>query len=204
MHLRFPCMSPPPSPCESGRAGPLDEPYSVLNPRTITLLGLRGAGKTSIGKKLAQKRSIPFIELDAEIERSAGLTLPEIFELHGESFYRKLELTRLQEVIEHQQPAVVAVSGGVVQESRTYALILQHTTSVWLKAAPEVHMQRVRDQGDLRPMQDREDAMAELRTILARRTPLYSQADITVDTTSRDLTEVLHTIGQHLSDCETD
>ena len=174
-----------------------------VQPRTITLLGLRGAGKTSVGSILAKRLSIPFIELDAEIERAAGLTLPEIFELHGASFYRKLEFARLQEVIQSPQPMVIAVSGGVVQQSHTYALILQHTTAVWLKAAPDVHMQRVRDQGDLRPMRDREDAMAELRTILERRTPLYSQADITVDTSTRSLDDVVSTISQFLSEFDT-
>jgi XRE family aerobic/anaerobic benzoate catabolism transcriptional regulator len=159
--------------------------------RTITLLGLRGAGKTSVGRALAGARGLPFIELDGEIERAAGLSLPEIFELHGDKYYRRLERKTLESIISQSQTAVVAVSGGLVQEIGTYTMVLEHTTSVWLKAAPELHMQRVRDQGDLRPMQDRDDAMSELRGILEARNSLYAQADITIDTTSLSLAEVV-------------
>jgi XRE family transcriptional regulator, aerobic/anaerobic benzoate catabolism transcriptional regulator len=150
----------------------------------VGLLGLRGAGKTTVGKKLAAKLTIPFWELDERIEDIAGLSLSEIFALHGETYYRRLETQALTEVLSRSQFAVIALPGGIVNNPEAFNLTKQHCLTIWLKARPEDHMQRVLAQGDRRPIANRPNAMAELRTILAAREPLYQQANITIDTSS--------------------
>ncbi len=158
---------------------------------TIALLGLRGAGKTTVGAALADKLNVAFVELDAKVEDAAGLTLPEVFELHGEPYYRRVERQCLDAILTQAQPAVVALSGGIVQETGTYAAVLERTLTVWLQADPEIHMRRVRDQGDLRPMRNRENAMAELRALLAAREPEYKRADISLNTTQLSVEAVV-------------
>lgn len=151
-------------------------------PRTIALLGLRGAGKSTIGPRLAEALGVPFVELDDRIEEAAGLSLTELFALHGEGYYRRLETQCLSALIALGRPFVVALSGGVVQNEEAFRLARAHCTTVWLRARPEDHMQRVLAQGDRRPIAGRADAMAELQAILAAREPQYRQADVTVDT----------------------
>lgn len=148
----------------------------------VGLLGLRGAGKTTLGKKLAAKIAIPFWELDERIEDIAGLSLSEIFALHGETYYRRLEAQALTEVLSRSQFAVIALPGGIVNNLEAFTLIKQHCLTIWLKANPEDHMERVLAQGDRRPIANRPNAMTELKTILTAREPLYQQANITIDT----------------------
>ncbi|MCA9596052.1 MAG: helix-turn-helix domain-containing protein [Myxococcales bacterium] len=151
-------------------------------PGVVALLGLRGAGKSTIGPRLAQALSVPFVELDQLVERAAGMTLGEVFELQGEAFYRRLERETLRRVFADHPRAVIATGGSIVGDAESFDLLRRAATTVWLKAKPEDHMQRVRAQGDERPMRNRDDAMSELRALLRSRTPLYAQADHVVDT----------------------
>lgn len=150
--------------------------------RRIALLGLRGAGKSTIGPKLAERLGVEFLELDQLVEAAAGLTLAEVFELHGEAFYRRLEREVLRGLVTENRSAVIATGGSIVGDADSFELLRRSSTTVWLKARPEDHMQRVVLQGDERPMRNRKDAMAELRALLRSRTPLYAQADHIVDT----------------------
>jgi XRE family transcriptional regulator, aerobic/anaerobic benzoate catabolism transcriptional regulator len=151
--------------------------------RIISLLGLRGAGKTTIGKRLARRLRVPFVELDRRVEQAADLSLSEVFSLHGEEYYRRLERETLQQVLAENRPMVLATGGGIVTSPDTFALLRRGTTTVWLRARPEDHWNRVVRQGDRRPMADHPQAMADLRTLLATRESLYAQAAVTVDTT---------------------
>jgi len=149
----------------------------------VALLGLRGAGKTTIGRKLARRLHLPFVELDQRVEEAAGLTLGEIFALHGEDYYRRLEREVLERILAEARPVVLATGGGIVNSPETYALLRRRTLTVWLRAAPEDHWNRVVQQGDRRPMADHPQAMAELRRLLAARQSLYAEAAHTIDTT---------------------
>ena len=157
--------------------GPVD-----LGREVVALLGLRGAGKTTLGSRLAAAMGVEFVELDEAIEEAAGLSLAEIFSLHGEAYYRRLEAAALGDLLDRRRPGVVALSGGVVHNPVAFALVRARCRSVWLKAAPEDHMSRVLEQGDRRPVAGRTDAMEELRAILTTREPLYRTAEIHVDT----------------------
>jgi XRE family transcriptional regulator, aerobic/anaerobic benzoate catabolism transcriptional regulator len=159
----------------------LSGPGGEADPPIIALLGLRGAGKTTIGRKLARRLRVPFVELDQRIEEAAGLTLDEIFALHGETYYRRLERETLERVLA-EGPLVLATGGGLPTSPDTWALLKRRALTVWLRAKPEEHWNRVVQQGDRRPMADNPQAMAELRRLLAAREPLYSQAHLTVDT----------------------
>lgn len=150
--------------------------------RRIALIGLRGAGKSTLGNRLADHLEIPFIELDAEIERDFGLSLGEIFALSGQSAYRRSERRALAGVIDRHPEFVLAAGGSIVAEAETYDELLSRCFTLWIKASPEEHMSRVVAQGDLRPMSDNKEAMADLERILAARTPLYARADAVVDT----------------------
>ena len=150
--------------------------------RRIALVGLRGAGKSSLGAALARRLNIPFIELDREVEREADTSLNEIFLLYGQAGYRRLERAALMRVLEKHSRAVIATGGSIVSESDTYDLLLASCYTVWLKAQPEEHMARVVAQGDTRPMRGNREAMDDLRRILLTRAPLYGRADAVVDT----------------------
>jgi XRE family aerobic/anaerobic benzoate catabolism transcriptional regulator len=151
-------------------------------PPVIALLGLRGAGKTTIGRRLARRLHRPFVELDRRIERAAGLSLGEIFSLHGEEYYRRLERHALEAILDAGRPVVVATGGSLVTSPETYALLRQRALTVWLRAEPEDHWNRVVQQGDRRPMADHPQAMAELRRLLSARESLYAEAAHTIDT----------------------
>lgn len=150
--------------------------------KLVALLGLRGAGKSTIGPRLADRLEVPFLEVDQLVERAAGMTLGEVFELHGEAFYRKLERDTLRRLVADTEGAVIATGGSVVNDGESFELLKKSATTVWLKARPEDHMARVIAQGDDRPMKDRNDAMADLRVLFATRAQLYAQADHVVDT----------------------
>ena len=168
-------------------------------PRIVALLGLRGAGKTSVGRRLARRLRVPFVELDRRIEQAADLSLSELFSLHGEDYYRRLERETLQQVLAESRALVLATGGGIVTSPETYALLRRATTTVWLRARPEDHWNRVVRQGDRRPMADHPQAMADLRALLASREPLYAQAAVTVDTTGRRVEDVAKTIAVTLA-----
>jgi XRE family aerobic/anaerobic benzoate catabolism transcriptional regulator len=148
----------------------------------IALVGLRGAGKSTLGAALAKDLGYPFVELDREIEREAALPLSEIFMLYGQAGYRRIERRCLERLLERGDPMVLAAGGGIVSERETYNLLLVSCYTVWIKASPEEHMSRVVLQGDFRPMDGHEAAMEDLRRILAAREPLYGKADAIIDT----------------------
>ena len=159
--------------------------------RRIALIGLRGAGKSTLGALLARDLRLPFIELDREIERIAGASLAEIFDLYGQAAYRRYERRALEVVLERHDRAVIAAGGSIVAEAGTYDLLLTACYTIWLMAAPEEHMSRVVAQSDLRPMAGNDEAMADLRRILAGRAALYAKADARVDTTGATIAAAL-------------
>lgn len=148
----------------------------------IALIGLRGAGKSTLGKMLAQKIGWTFVELNKEIEAQNGLSVAEIIAMYGQEGFRRMEQTALNQLLTRTEPIVLATGGGIVSEPLTFDLVLSSFYTIWLRAEPEDHMLRVRRQGDLRPMADDRSAMQELRTILLSREPLYARASAMVDT----------------------
>jgi XRE family aerobic/anaerobic benzoate catabolism transcriptional regulator len=155
--------------------------------RRIALVGLRGAGKSSLGMALARRLNVPFIELDREVEREANTSLNEIFLLYGQAGYRRYERAALERVLAGFGRVVIATGGSIVSEHETYDLLLSSCYTVWLKAQPEEHMARVVAQGDTRPMKGNREAMEDLRRILSTRAPLYGRADSVIDTSGRVL-----------------
>jgi len=153
----------------------------------VALLGLRGAGKSTLGAQLASQRGVPFIELDREIEREAGTSMNEILLLHGQAGYRRYERLAMLRIAEGHAGGVVMTTGGsIVSERETFDLLHSHFYCVWLKASPEEHMSRVVAQGDMRPFdQSMTEAMDDIRRILASREALYARADAVVDTAAR-------------------
>jgi XRE family aerobic/anaerobic benzoate catabolism transcriptional regulator len=155
----------------------------------IALIGLRGAGKSTLGSKLAAENEIPFVELDSEIEKDTGMPLAEIFSLYGQSGYRAIERRTLEKVLHEHESAVLSVGGGVVSEKETFDLLLSNCYTVWIKAQPEEHMSRVIAQGDFRAMAGSDQAMEDLRRILEAREPLYRKADMSMDTSGTSVEE---------------
>ncbi len=148
----------------------------------IALIGLRGAGKSTLGKMLAKKIGWSFVELNKEIEAQNGLSVAEIIALYGQEGFRRMEQAALTQLLARKELMVLATGGGIVSEPLTFDLVLSSFYTIWVKADPEEHMARVRRQGDLRPMADDRSAMAELRNILLSREPLYARASAVVDT----------------------
>lgn len=171
--------------------------------RRISLIGLRGAGKSTLGRRLAEARGWPFVELNREIEASYGAGIDELMEFSGQSGYRRYERRALAGVIARHDQMVIAVGGGIVTDAETYSILLERTHCVWLTARPEEHMDRVVRQGDMRPMAessaDNNEAMDDLRAILAAREPLYRKAELRVDTGGRtedeSFVDLLTTVG---------
>jgi XRE family aerobic/anaerobic benzoate catabolism transcriptional regulator len=151
-------------------------------PQRVALLGVRGAGKSTIGAKLAAVLAVDFFELDRLVEAEAGLSLGEIFATHGEEYFRRLEVAALRRLLAEPKSFVLATGGGIVENREAWALLEAKTTTVWLRASSEAHWSRVVRQGDPRPMAGRPAAKAELRRLLARRAPLYRRARLSVDT----------------------
>ncbi len=161
----------------------------------VALLGLRGAGKTTVGKRLARRLRVPFVELDRRIEQAANISLAELFSLHGEDYYRRLEREVLQAVLESEEPMVLATGGGLVTAPETFALLRRCALTVWLRATPEDHWNRVLRQGDRRPVVNHPQAMSDLRSLLAAREPLYATAAHTVETSDRPIDRVVAEIA---------
>jgi len=159
--------------------------------KRIALIGLRGAGKSTLGSRLAKELEAPFIELDREIEREAGTSLSEIFLLYGQAGYRRYERRCLENVVKRNERAVIATGGSIVSEPGNYDLLLSTCRTVWLKAQPEEHMARVVAQGDTRPMSGNQEAMEDLHRILRGRNALYGRADVTVNTAHKSIEQSL-------------
>ena len=153
----------------------------------IALVGLRGAGKSSLGRLLATTLEMPFIELSQHVETLAGCSIAEIHALYGQAAYRRYEQRALEDVIRQHPRAVIATPGGIVSEPATFNVLLSHCYTVWLKASPEDHMSRVLAQGDRRPMAGNHEAMDDLKRILDSRAQFYSKADKTIDTSDMGL-----------------
>ncbi len=160
----------------------------------IALIGLRGAGKSTLGRMLAEDLDFPFIELTREIEMMAGCSTAEILGLYGQNAYRRYERRALEEAVQIYPEAVIATAGGMVSDLVSFNLLLRHCTTVWLQADPEDHMARVADQGDLRPMAASAEAMEDLKSILAGRAAFYSKADLKVDTSAQPLLETFQVL----------
>jgi XRE family aerobic/anaerobic benzoate catabolism transcriptional regulator len=153
----------------------------------IALVGLRGAGKSTLGRALALRLEVPFVELDRRIEEAAGLSLATVFELHGTAGYRRLEAETLEKVLAEGERFVLATGGSIVRSPATFARLRQTCHTVWLRAAPEAHYERVVAQGDRRPMAGRPRALDELKAILAEREGLYARCELTIDTQALDV-----------------
>ncbi len=170
----------------------------------LALLGLRGAGKSSVGRSLADNLGCPLIELDAEIERTTGLELDQIFQMYDQTYYRRAEQDTLRTLlVEHPRPFVLATGGGLVTERATYDLLRAHSRTIWLRAKPEDHWSRVIAQGDTRPMGDDEQAFAALCNILGERRHLYEQAEITVETHDRTIAEIANELTERFRNTPT-
>ncbi|WP_425044981.1 helix-turn-helix transcriptional regulator [Primorskyibacter sp. S87] len=161
------------------------QPTKAMRAGRICLVGLRGAGKSTLGAMVGEALGIPFVELNDEIETQSGMPVSEVMALYGQEGYRKLEAQAVSRVIAMHDEMVLAVAGGIVAEPETYATLLSHFHTVWVRAAPEEHMARVRAQGDERPMAGNPEAMEQLRSILASREALYSKALDHMDTSGQ-------------------
>ena len=166
----------------------------------IVLVGLRGAGKTTVGRALAGRMNAPFHEVDRLVEERAAMPLAALFSDHGTDRFRRLEREVIETLLASGGPMVLAAGGSIVTDASTWDALRQRTRTVWLRARAESHLRRVEAQGDSRPMRGRRDALAELRALLADREPLYGQADLTVDTDRLDLLETLWLLERWVAD----
>jgi XRE family aerobic/anaerobic benzoate catabolism transcriptional regulator len=166
----------------------------------VALLGVRGAGKSTIGQQLASRHDVPFVEVDHRIEQTAGLSLSEIFELHGEAYYRRIEREVLTRLLAEARSMVLATGGSIVNDRENFSMLRERTSTVWLRARPEDHWNRVIQQGDARPMAKNPHAFSELRALLAAREPLYANAHHVVDTHGRDVSQVVEALSEAVGD----
>ncbi len=166
----------------------------------VALLGVRGAGKSSVGSVLAARFAVPFVEVDEHVERAAGLALSEIFALHGEAYYRRVEREVLTDLLERSQPAVLATGGSIVTDTDSYGLLRARARTVWLRARAEEHWERVIRQGDERPMGRNPHAFAELEALLETRAALYGDADHVVDTSDRSIAQVAELVADAVAE----
>ena len=174
--------------------------FSAVNDSNrIALVGMRGAGKTSLGSRLAEHRGVPFVQLVTQIEKLAGMAVAEILSLSGQDGYRRLEEKALFDVLADCDRCVIETGGSIVSESSLFNVLLTTCQVVWIKALPEDHMQRVIDQGDVRPIENNDDSMADLRRILAAREPFYAQAHAIIDTENSSLEKSLKQLISVLS-----
>jgi XRE family aerobic/anaerobic benzoate catabolism transcriptional regulator len=167
-------------------------------PSRIALIGLRGAGKSAIGRRLATRLGLPFFELDSLIEEAAGLSLRDIFGVHGEDWYRRLESDVLRRWLAEHDRGILAAGGGIVGNTDAFRLLCERSVTVWVRARPEDHWNRVVRQGDLRPMAGRPEAQAELRRILESREALYARARFQIDTSRRSIAECVKRLVMEL------
>ncbi len=183
-----------------GTGGANGEGGSVRRSR-VALIGLRGAGKSTLGAMLAEDLGFPFIELSRQVEALAGCGVAEIQALYGQNAYRRYERRALEEAVMIYPEAVIATPGGIVSDPATFNLLLAHCTTVWLRAEPEDHMNRVLAQGDTRPMAASREAMTDLKVILAARAAFYSKAEMQVDTSAQALGETFRILRACVRDC---
>ena len=167
---------------------PIGDPHRASR---IALIGLRGAGKSTLGRMLAEQLDVPFLELNQEIERVAGCSVREIYDLYGAGAYRRYERRALEEAVQIYSDVVIATPGGIVSDPATFNELLSHCTTVWLQAQPDEHMSRVVAQGDTRPMAANPEAMDDLRRILDGRSAFYSKADHVLDTSGKSVAQSL-------------
>ena len=179
-----------PSELLAGASGPLNASG------IIALLGVRGSGKSTVGASFAEQQGVLFVEVDSRIEHAAGLSLAEIFELHGESYYRRLEREVLSRLLTESQAMVLATGGSIVNDRENYAVLRERASTVWLRAKAEDHWNRVIQQGDARPMAQNPHAFSELRALLAAREPLYATAHHVIDTSGRSIEDVVELLDQ--------
>ena len=165
----------------------------------VALVGLRGAGKSTIGKALADRLRVAFVELDALVEKEAGLSLNAMFSLHGEAYYRRLAREVLLRYLGDAETAVIATGGGVVTDREAWRLLQKRCTTVWLQATPEDHWKRVLAQGDVRPGAASPHAQEELKALLKAREPLYAQAQLAVDTSRLGVAGAVEEITRRLA-----
>jgi XRE family aerobic/anaerobic benzoate catabolism transcriptional regulator len=165
----------------------------------IALLGLRGAGKSTLGAKLAESLKAPFVELDKEVEKEAGAALGEVFAMYGQEAFRRFERRALERVLSQHQRAVIAVGGSLVTDPATFELLLGRCHCVWLKTSPEEHMSRVIAQGDMRPFKGRSAALGEIEKLLQDREKLYARADATVLTSGKTVKHSLELLKKALA-----
>ena len=179
-----------------------DLPLAAGRWERIALVGLRGAGKSSVGRELARRLECPFVELDRRIEERSGLPLGELFDLSGSETYRRIEREVLEAVLAEGQRQVIAPGGSIVNAPSTYARLRDACRTVWLKASPESHLARVMNQGDQRPMQGRPRALDELRALLEQRQRLYGRCEFQVDTDGKSISQVASWIEDHVFEPE--
>jgi XRE family aerobic/anaerobic benzoate catabolism transcriptional regulator len=165
---------------------------AALRGRRICLVGLRGAGKSTLGKLAGDALNVPFVELNKEIEADMGMALPEVLALYGQDGFRALEADAVSRVVAQYDRVVLAVAGGIVAEPATYDHLLERFHTIWVRTSPAEHMQRVRAQGDERPMKGNPAAIEQLKSILVQRTPLYERAGAQVDTSNQTVSTSLH------------